>query len=242
MCDGIQRQGFGQDRTHVGEREEAIRLVAPVLAQWHDLDEGDVHAGLVRPGHECGELVVVKAFECDGVDLHRQPGIPGRRDSLEYNGKVATARDRPEAVGIEGVERDVHPPDPAIGKLGRETGELRPVCGQGQLLELARLQVTRQATQEIDNATPHERLAPGDAQLAGAPGHENRTKPVQFFDGQELATRQELHGVRHAVGAAEVAAVRHRDAEIGDRPPERVDQRLLRRDGQRLGQSLQHSR
>ena len=54
---------------------------------------------------------------------------------------------------------------------------------------------------------------------------EGRAEPVEFLERQHVLLRQERHVLRHAIDAAEVAAVGHRDAQIGDRPAERVDQR-----------------
>ena len=41
--------------------------------------------------------------------------------------------------------------------------------------------------------------------------------------GEQIGLRQERHVLRHAIDAAEVAAVGHRNAQIRDRAPERVD-------------------
>ena len=60
---------------------------------------------------------------------------------------------------------------------------------------------------------------------------EGAAEPVELLERQQVLLRQERHVLRHAVDAAEVAAVRHRDAQIGDRPPERIDQRLGRSTG-----------
>ncbi len=51
---------------------------------------------------------------------------------------------------------------------------------------------------------------------------------VQLVEASALLARQELHPLGHAIGAAQVAAVRHRQAQIGDPPVEGVDQRLAR--------------
>src|SRR5690606_17273064 len=56
------------------------------------------------------------------------------------------------------------------------------------------------------------------------------TEPVQFLEREEILARQEGHVLGHAIGAAEVAAIGHRDAQIGDRPPEGVNHRILSRD------------
>ena len=46
---------------------------------------------------------------------------------------------------------------------------------------------------------------------------------------EHVALRQEVHPLRHAIDAAEIAAIGDRDAQIGDRAAERVE------DGRNLG-------
>src|SRR5262249_55510555 len=51
--------------------------------------------------------------------------------------------------------------------------------------------------------------------------------PVELLEREQVALGQERHVLGHAIDAAEIAAVRDRDAQIGDAAPERVDQRRL---------------
>ena len=70
------------------------------------------------------------------------------------------------------------------------------------------------------HVAPHQRLAAGDAQLARAEPDEDAAEPLQLLEGQKLLARQEGHVLLHAIDAAEVAAVRDRNAQIGDRAAE----------------------
>ena len=74
-------------------------------------------------------------------------------------------------------------------------------------------------------SAPHQRLAAGDPQLAYAPIDEGRAKAVELFQGQHVPLRQKIHVFRHAIDAAHVAAIRHRNADIGDHAPKRIDER-----------------
>ncbi len=65
-------------------------------------------------------------------------------------------------------------------------------------------------------------LAAGQADLAGAQGDETLGQLEQFFQGQDLLARQELHVLGHAIDATEVAAVGHRHAQVVDFPVEAV--------------------
>src|SRR5205809_211059 len=73
----------------------------------------------------------------------------------------------------------------------------------------------------------HQRLAPGQADLLHAETDEDARQPRDLLEAEDGAVRQERvigveHLARHAVHAAEVAAVGDRDAQVVHRAPERV--------------------
>ena len=88
--------------------------------------------------------------------------------------------------------------------------------------------MTRERGEQRHDTAADQRLAAGEAQLAHALDDEGGAEPIQFFQGEEIGLGQEGHVFRHAIDAAEIAAVGHRDAQIGDGAPERVDHRLGR--------------
>jgi hypothetical protein len=76
----------------------------------------------------------------------------------------------------------------------------------------------------------HQRLAPGEADLLHTQADENAREARHFLEAEDRAVRQELvagveHLARHAVDAAEVAAVGDRDAQVAHRPAARVGER-----------------
>ena len=82
----------------------------------------------------------------------------------------------------------------------------------------------RQRRDERHNAASHQWLAAGEAELAHAARDKGRAQAVELLEREHLGFRQKRHVFRHAIDAAEIAAVGHRDAQIGDRAAERVDQ------------------
>ena len=112
-----------------------------------------------------------------------------------------------------------------------ESGELRAVGRQRHLVERAALEMAPEAAEERHHVAPDQRLAAGDAKLAGPEPDEGRTQPVEFLERQNVPLGQEIHVLGHAIDAAEVAAVRHRHAHIGDAAAERVDEGRFRRGG-----------
>ena len=101
-------------------------------------------------------------------------------------------------------------------------GQEGAVGGQGQLVQGPAGQVPGQALDQLHEAPADQGLAPRQAQLAHPQSDKGGGDPVQFLYGQDLGLGQEDHVLGHAVDAAQVAPVRHRDAQIADRPAERV--------------------
>ena len=73
---------------------------------------------------------------------------------------------------------------------------------------------------------PHGRLAAGEAdRLDAEPLDEHPGDPLDLLEGEDLGPGQPRHALLgHAVGAAEVAAVGDRDAQVAVHTPEGVDQ------------------
>ena len=93
----------------------------------------------------------------------------------------------------------------------------------------------------------HERLAPGEPDSADAtlinqdPGH-----PDDLFEGEHVVARQPRQaGGRHAIDAAEIAAVRHRDAQIVNAPATLISRersRIVREVGGFADEGVAHRR
>jgi hypothetical protein len=85
--------------------------------------------------------------------------------------------------------------------------------------------ITLSSLPQRHDAAPHQRLATGKAQFAHAARDEGAAQPVEFLECEQVRLGQEVHVLGHAVDAAEIAAIRHRHAQIGDRARKRIDQR-----------------
>ena len=220
----LQGPALAELRAHHGERQVLIRAVAVDLAERHGLDEGEVVAFGAAPGDEILDLVLVDAAQGHGVDLDPEAGGAGRVDARHHLAEPAPARDLGELVGIARVEGDVHPAHARGVEPLRMARQLAAVGGERELVERAASQVAAQALEEADDALAHERLAAGDAELAHAQPHEGAAQAIQLLQRQQLRLGQEAHVLRHAIDAAEVAAIGDGDAKIGDVALERVDQ------------------
>jgi hypothetical protein len=102
-------------------------------------------------------------------------------------------------------------------------GELAAVGGERELLQGAAFEVPAQAAEQRHHVLAHQGLTAGHPQFLDAAPDEGRAQSLQLLQRQHLGLGQEGHVLGHAVDAAEVAAIRHRDAQIGDMPAEGVD-------------------
>jgi hypothetical protein len=101
--------------------------------------------------------------------------------------------------------------------------------------------MARQRLDQPYEVLAHQGLAPGEPHFAHALGDEGGCQPVDLLKREQILARQKRRGLRHAINAAEIAAVGDRDSQIGDAPAERVDHRLHRlqhRSGLVLGRQL----
>ena len=73
---------------------------------------------------------------------------------------------------------------------------------------------------------PHGRLAAGEADAVDVEAlDEDAGEALDLLEREQVLAGQPLHALgRHAVGAAEVAAVGDRDPQVTDGPPEGVDE------------------
>ena len=82
-----------------------------------------------------------------------------------------------------------------------------------------------QAPDQHRQIAPHQRLAAGHTQLIDSQPHGDAREPLDLFEAQDLAARNELDAfLRHAIEAADIAAVGDTDPQIGMDAAVRVNQ------------------
>ncbi len=161
------------------------------------------------------------AFTLMGV----QAGAPRLRDAPEHVVDLAEAAVHLLEDGrIEAVEAHGHALEPGRDQLGRMLGQQHAVGGQRDVLD-ARHAV--EVGDQVRQVGAEQRLAPGQPQLAHPEGHEQPRQPHDLVEREPLAGAHELVLLvelllRHAIGAAEVAAIHHGNAQIVHRTPERI--------------------
>src|SRR6478672_2868383 len=182
-------------------------------------DDADL-AGAVDVAEAVGDLARVARRD----RLQR----PAGRQPVE---QLLGGHDVVQAPAVGGA--DVHELDEAQDDAGaaerlglcREQGA---VGGQGEVGEAVRPQRREHRDERLEVAAK-QRLAAGQADLGDACGQEQPRQALDLLEGQQLLAAQKHevvaeHLLRHAVGAAEVAAIGDRDAQIAERPCESVGQ------------------
>ncbi len=179
-----------------------------------------------RPGilAEGRELVVVDAPERDGIGLHREAGGHRRIDPGEDARELAAAGQRREPLGVERVEGDVDRREPGGHERAGEALEEMTVRGHHHLLDARDL---AHPPDQVDDALADGGLAAGQADLPHAEPGEHRDHPLELLEREHRrpgGEREALAEVlRHAIGAAVVAAVGDRDAQVPDSPGKPVE-------------------
>ena len=129
-----------------------------------------------------------------------------------------------EHVRVERVEADGDAIEAGGLELGGVLGEQHAVGGERDVLDAGQ---RREIADEIGEIRAQQRLAAGDAHLLHAGAHEHARQAQDLREVEPLAGFQEavrlVKGLaRHAIRAAEIAAVHDRDAQVVDGPPQRV--------------------
>ncbi len=182
-------------------------------------------------GNNVRDFVAIVPLQRHYIELYAQPCRLRRRDAAKNGFKIAAARDAAIDIRSQAVARDVDPPDAGGDQIRHRAFQQRAVGGQGQFLQTGDAAGVSQADQEIADALAHEGLAAGNAQPLNAAGDEEQRQALHFLEAQEVAARQEGRVLAHAIGAAQVATVGHRQADIGQSPAEAIDQRWEPRRG-----------
>ena len=200
------------------------------MADVHVFDEPQDQPRLASPPRHRHDARLVDPAPDDHVDLDRlEPGLARRVDPVEHaRDREVDPVHRPEHRVIERVEADGHATQSRVRERPGERAKRRAVGRQRQVeLPALRRPESGEHRDQIRQVSPDERLAASDPQLSHATRHERPGDPFDLLEAQNLVSGQErvvaaedLLG--HAVGAAEVAAVGDRDAEVMHRPPEPV--------------------
>ncbi len=209
------------------------QLLAPLVAVTyvHVLDETHDHSRSAEVANEVDRRLIVDASLDDGVDLDRSQIRAARvLDPIEHILDAAkSAAHARKHLRIETVETDRDAFESGCFELGRVLGEQYAVGRQCDVFDVRN---RTQVADQVGQVGAQQRLTARQSKLAHSQLHEQAREANRFIERQSRVRTQELVLLveflpRHAVGAAEVAAVHYRDAQVAQRPAERIPRRGL---------------
>ena len=166
----------------------------------------------------------VEPLDRHGVDLHGiEPGLLRGQDPLDHLLEAGPPGQLLEAVRVHRIQADVDPPQPRVPERLRQRGQQDAVGRQADVLDARDRGDLRDQPRQV---AADQRLAPGQPDLVDPQRHHDPHEPLDLLEAQELAPRQELRILRHAVDAADVAPIRHADPQVVVHPAKRVDERI----------------
>ena len=129
---------------------------------------------------------------------------------------------------IKGVKADCHALQAGIFERADTLQWKRAISGHAQI-------DPRNGGQHADQLLEffaHQWLAPGEAYFVHAESDKQSRQPRYFFKREQLVAPQKPvmaveYFLGHAVGAAKIAAIGYRNAQVAQRPPETVFEHCL---------------
>ena len=212
--------------TQLARRHDAIATPVIAVADVHVLDEAHDDAGAAEVLDQVEHGVIVQAALDDAVDLdRRQPRVLRGANALEHAVALGEAAAHLlEDLRIERVETDGDAMQAVRLQLRRMLREQHAVGRQRDVLHAFE---RGELADQLGDIRAQQRLAAGEPHLLHAELHEQARQPRDLFERQALGRLQEAIVLvkrlpRHAVRAAEVAAIHHRNAQVVQRPIQRV--------------------
>ncbi len=215
---GLERVHRADQVADLGAGQHLVGRPRMVGVERHELDEPHLVRGTPRESGERQHLLLGEVADRDRVDLDRvRLGVRGQRlEPAQDLGEGVAPGELEEAVVLQRVDRDVEAVDPRLDEGGRIALEQEPVGGHRQVLDPVD---RRQHRDKPGEAPAHERLAPGQAHVGDTHLRQQRHDPGDLLEAEDLLAREPRQPLgRHAVLAAEVAAIGDRHPQVADRP------------------------
>ena len=204
-----------QPPQHLAPRNHALLRPVRGPADIHVFDEA--HLGPARPAEldQVHQFIVVDAADDDSVDL--EAGEDRRRggDPLEHAIELVESRQAAEPFGMQRVEADGQAVQTGVAQRPRLRREQDAV---GRHRQVANGGARGEPADQIGQVAAQQRLASGQPHLVDAERGEDVDQRLDFLEVQDVFARQpDVVRLRHAVAAAQVAAIRHRQAQVPQR-------------------------
>ena len=217
---------FGVDHgDDLARRDDVIHAPAVGVADIHVLNETQDMALFAEETRHRQDAVFVESALDDHVDLDRcEPGCGRGLYAVKHPGrrKVDVVHAHEHLV-VQRIEAYGHALEARLLQCAGLLLEKGAVGGQGQIEAGDR----GEHGDQLFQIAPDQRLAPRQADFLDSELSENARKARNLFECQQFFTLEELvilaeHFLRHAIDAAEVAAIGDRDAQVTQRTAQPV--------------------
>ena len=235
VLEPVARGRGGAALRHGLDRPEPRRQIVEHLASRHDgaarppggapnvhvLDEPHLRADRPPERDHLRQLVVVDAAHDDRVDFEGFEARAGRGvDAREHRGVFVRPRERLESAPVQRVQAHGDAAEPRAPERG---GLLREEHAVRRHREVGERRRGGQTLHERRQAAPQQRFAAGDTDAVDARAREGAGHARQLVERQQRVAREpRVVRLRHAVLAAQVAPVRHRDPQAAQRASEAI--------------------
>jgi hypothetical protein len=218
--------GALRDLPDLRSGQDGVRRPAAIGVERHELDEPDLVVRRSGQLTEAQHLALGEVAHRDRIHLDG-PHLRERGDRLQpthHLGQGVPAGDPEERVSGQRVHRHVEPIHPRLHQRAGIALEQVAVRGDRDLAEALG---AAQHRDQLGELPADQWLAPGQPQIADAHRREQPNQPLDLLEGQDLGAIEPGEPVGwHAVLAAEVAAIHHRDAQVLDQPAVPVAKRF----------------
>ncbi len=164
-----------------------------ISGEWHDIDIVDAS---------------------DDHSVHLDAGIAsslGRFDATQHEIQPIPASELAEAGFIKGIETDIETINPRFVQGFRLLGQQQGIGCQSDIID------ARNAAEhgtEFWQALAQQRLATSEPQFVNSQAGCHSDELRHLLEGEQFPFIQKNHFFRHAINAAEIAAIGHADAQI----------------------------
>ena len=204
---------FRHGRENLVCRDETPLWPAGTLPHPHELDEAHGEVTVARKLGQGPQLVIVHAADEHTVDLGvGKACVVGRLKAGQRVSKRSATRDGLVARGVERIQAHVEAREPRTPQAGRNGREQRGVGGHVHFVD-ARHGCDH--AHQINDATSHQGFSARETHLAHTQRCRRSYNVAHLLEGEDVGVREHGHAVIwHAVYAAAVTAVGHREAQV----------------------------
>ncbi len=190
----------------------------------HQFDEADGHRTAADKLGEVGEAVLQAVAEQHRVDLHRRdPDGERLVEAGHHLIKTVVAGQASKGLGVQAIDGDVEIGQARGAPAGHVAVQVPAVGGHGDLGDPGDFS---DPGDDLADVLAHRGFAPGEPHLLDPEPLEGGDQPADLLDAEEGGARGLPVAVGQAVGAAEIAHLGHREAQVAEAAAEPVDQGL----------------